>query len=138
MPTLDPRVDACIAQSAEFAQPVLAQLRATVHAACPAVEETIKWGMPFFVYRGRILAFMAAFKAHCGFGFWKGEQVTGVPRAADGMGQFGKLTSVKALPPRRELTKMIKAAMKLIDAESAPVPAQRPDRRRMDRKAQAS
>jgi len=116
MPTLDPRVDAYIARSAQFAQPVLVHLRATVHAACPAVEETIKWGMPFFMHRGRNLVFMAAFKAHAGFGFWKGEQVAGVPKAADGMGQLGKLTSVKDLPSRRALTAMIKAAMVLIEA----------------------
>lgn len=40
MPTTDPRVDAYIAHSADFAQPILRHLRAVVHAACPAVEET--------------------------------------------------------------------------------------------------
>ncbi len=48
MKNFDPRVDAYIARSAAFAQPVLLHLRATVHAACPGVQETIKWGMPFF------------------------------------------------------------------------------------------
>lgn len=31
----DPRIDAYIAQSAEFARPILSHLRAVVHAACP-------------------------------------------------------------------------------------------------------
>jgi hypothetical protein len=35
MPTTDPRVDAYIAKSADFAQPILEHLRAVVHAACP-------------------------------------------------------------------------------------------------------
>jgi Bacteriocin-protection, YdeI or OmpD-Associated/Domain of unknown function (DU1801) len=49
----DPRVDAYIANSAAFAQPILENLRATVRAACPDVQETIKWGMPFFEHGGR-------------------------------------------------------------------------------------
>jgi len=72
MPTLDPRIDAYIANSAEFAQPILTHLRQVVHEACPEVEETIKWSMPFFLYQG-MLCNMASFKAHCAFGFWKGE-----------------------------------------------------------------
>ena len=44
----DPRIDAYIAKSAEFARPVLEHLRERVHAACPEVQESIMWGMPFF------------------------------------------------------------------------------------------
>ena len=33
MPTLDPRVDAYIAKAAEFARPILIELRARMHAA---------------------------------------------------------------------------------------------------------
>ena len=40
----DPRIDAYIAKSAEFARPILSHLRAVVHAACPEAEETLKWG----------------------------------------------------------------------------------------------
>jgi len=69
MPT-DPRVDAYIARQADFAQPILAWLRARIHASCPEIEETIKWGRPAFYYKGRPLAGVAAFKAHAGFGFW--------------------------------------------------------------------
>ena len=35
MATLDPRVDAYIAKSADFARPILEHLRDVVHAACP-------------------------------------------------------------------------------------------------------
>ena len=52
MPTKDPRVDAYIAKSAAFAQPILRHVRELIHAACPDVQETIKWGMPFFEYHG--------------------------------------------------------------------------------------
>ena len=67
-------VDAYIAKSAEFARPILAHLREVVHAACPDVEETMKWSFPHFEYRG-LLCSMAAFKEHCAFGFWKGSLV---------------------------------------------------------------
>ena len=72
MATTDPRVDAYIERAAPFAQPILAHLRAAVHAACPDAEETIKWRMPFFLHGEHILGYMAAFKQHCAFGLWKG------------------------------------------------------------------
>ena len=40
----DPRVDAYIAKSADFARPILVYLRAVVHEGCPEVVEGIKWG----------------------------------------------------------------------------------------------
>ena len=62
MGTRDPRVDAYIARSADFAKPILTHLRDLVHAACPEVEETIKWNFPHFLYKG-MLCSMASFKA---------------------------------------------------------------------------
>ena len=67
----DPRVDAYIAKSADFGKPVLSYLRELVHEACRAVEETMKWSFPHFMYEG-ILCSMASFKAHCAFNLWKG------------------------------------------------------------------
>ena len=55
----DPRIDAYIAKSAEFAQPILKHLRELVHQTCPAVQETLKWSMPSFVHKG-LLCMMAA------------------------------------------------------------------------------
>lgn len=116
MPPRDPRIDAYIARSADFAQPILAHLRDLVHAACPDVEEGIKWGMPHFLYRGGILCGMAAFKRHCTFGFWKGAQVLGeASRAGEAMGQLGCLTSVDDVPPRKVFTGWVRAAMALRD-----------------------
>ncbi|MBD8899088.1 YdeI/OmpD-associated family protein [Rhodanobacter sp. DHG33] len=115
MTSHDPRIDAYIAKSAEFARPILEYLRATVHSACPDVEETIKWSMPFFVYRGASLCMMASFKQHCGFGFWLSRQVTGGD-AEDGMGQFGKITSTKDLPAKKTLIALIGKAMALNEA----------------------
>ena len=70
---LNPKVDAYIANSAEFARPILEHVRGLVHKACPRVVEEIKWSRPFFVYNGEILANLSAFKQHCSFGFWGAE-----------------------------------------------------------------
>ncbi|MYM89157.1 hypothetical protein GTP91_18515 [Rugamonas sp. FT82W] len=114
MPTLDPRVDAYIAKSAEFAQPILKHLRAIVHEACPEVEETMKWSFPHFMYKG-MLCGMSAFKAHCALGFWKGELLMADEANREAMGQFGRIESVKDLPSKKVLTGYIKKAMKLND-----------------------
>jgi uncharacterized protein YdeI (YjbR/CyaY-like superfamily) len=122
MATQDPRIDAYIANSAEFAQPILTHLRELVHAACPEVEETMKWSMPHFMYKG-ILCQMASFKAHCAFGFWKGSML--FPDAEkESMGHLGKITSIKDLPSKRVLTGYIKQAMRLNDegVKAAPSP----------------
>ncbi|OYY67753.1 YdeI family protein [Sphingomonas sp. 28-63-12] len=113
MPT-DPRVDAYIARQADFARPILTELRARVHAAQPEVVETIKWGMPFFTYAGKPLANMAAFKAHASFGFW---QRAGLPTGKEGeaMGQFGKLAAIADLPDPASFAALVADAVALID-----------------------
>ena len=124
-PSRDPRFDAYIAEAAPFARPILAYLRDVVHTACPEVVETIKWSRPFFDYRGGTLCFMSAFKSHCGFGFWRGKELDGVPQqqGEDGMGHFGRIGSIDDLPPKRALTGHIKAAMKLAESDPKPVRA---------------
>ena len=66
----DKRIDAYILKSAAFAKPILNHLRKLVHAACPQIEETIKWGMPYFDYKG-MMCNMASFKNHCHLAFGK-------------------------------------------------------------------
>ncbi len=113
MGTRSPLVDAYIAKSADFAKPILMRIREVVHAACPETVEELKWSFPHFSYKG-LLCSMAAFKEHAVFGFWKGVLV--VPDAPqEGMGQLGRLTSVKDLPSKKVLTGYIKKAMQLND-----------------------
>lgn len=111
MPHSDPRIDAYIARQAEFAQPILAYVRELVHEVCADVEETMKWNMPTFMYGGSILCGMAAFKQHASFGFWKHALVVGDDQPRTGMGSYGKLTSLKDLPPRKQLIADIRKAM---------------------------
>ena len=109
----DPRIDAYIEGAAPFAQPILSHVRDLVHEACPQVEETVKWGMPTFVHAGGILCGMAAFKQHASFGFWKHALVVGEGEPRDGMGSYGKMTSLQDLPPKKTLLAHVRKAMKL-------------------------
>lgn len=118
MPKTDPRIDAYIDKAQPFAQPILNHVRALVHNAVPDAEETIKWGMPHFVVNGKNLAGMAAFKAHASFGIWHGLQlaapVQNEGQKKEGMGSFGKLTSVNDLPNEKELTRHLQKGAELI------------------------
>ena len=95
----DARIDAYIDRSADFAKPILKHIRKLVHAGCPEVEETLKWGHPSFVHKG-ILCGMAAFKNHCAFILWKGALILDDrgTRVDGGMGHFGKLSKLGDLP----------------------------------------
>jgi uncharacterized protein YdeI (YjbR/CyaY-like superfamily) len=117
-----PRVDEYIAKAADFAKPILEHVRELVHKGCPEVEETIKWGMPSFEYKGPFFG-MASFKAHCALGFWKTKLLNDPnhylsPRASQGgeaMGNFGKVKNIEDLPPNKIILDFIKQAKKLND-----------------------
>jgi len=108
----DERVDAYLAQCADFARPILERCRAWVHEGCPEVTETIKWGVPAFEYRG-LLANMAAFKQHATFGFWKHALVVGAEPERRAMGSFGRLERRADLPRKAEFMALLKRAMTL-------------------------
>lgn len=129
----DARIDVYIAGQADFARPILEHLRSAVHSACPEAEETLKWSMPHFLYKGQMLAGMAAFKAHATFGFWRAKEVLGETGAGrDAMGQFGRLTSVADLPPDDVLRDLIRRAMALTDSGSRPARAKAAPRQELD------
>jgi uncharacterized protein YdeI (YjbR/CyaY-like superfamily) len=113
MAKTDPRVDAYIARSADFAKPILKHLRKLVHQGCPEVEESIKWGTPHFLFKG-MLCGMAAFKGHCAFGFWN--RALKVPRSREAMGQFGRITALSDLPAERVIVGYVKEAARLNEA----------------------
>ena len=115
-PKTDPRVDAYIAKSAAFAQPILRHVRKLVHQACPEAEETIKWSMPSFTLGGRILCGMAAFKAHCAVWFWHqkmhGMAKRGV-KGSEAMGHLGRITSLAGLPPDKTILGYVRKTKEL-------------------------
>lgn len=107
--------DAYIARAQPFARPILQALRERVHEAVPGVEEAMKWSAPAFLYGGKILASMAAFKEHASFGFWQHAQVMGEDAPREGMGSFGRMASLDDVPSKKTLAPRFKRAMQLID-----------------------
>lgn len=105
----DPRVDAYIAKAAPFAQPILNHLRALVHDTVDGLDEALKWGMPHFLYKGKNLAGMSAFKAHAAF------MIHGDGRQGDAMGQFGKIARLEDLPGDDALRNKLVEARERID-----------------------
>ena len=95
----DPRVDAYIAKAAAFAQPLLVEMRKRVHQVCPAATETIKWNVPFYELNGKLVASMAAFKAHTKFGVWQDMK----PHMVD-------VSEPAELPPAADWNRRLKAA----------------------------
>lgn len=116
----DPRVDAYIERQAAFAQPILRHLRDMVHTACPDGEETLKWSHPSFMYKGKILAGFAAFKAHATFGYWNDSMLSQDAKDRSAMGQFGRLTALGDLPPKAALIELTHKSMALIEAGVKP------------------
>ena len=114
------KIDAYIAKSADFAKPILNHIRELVHKTCPNVEEKIKWGMPFFDYKGEMLCHMASFKQHAVMGFWKASLMKDPSLAENAksetaMGHLGRIGSLKELPSDKKITAWIKEAMLLTD-----------------------
>ena len=109
-------VDEYISNAADFAQPILKRLRNLMHKACPKIEETIKWGVPHFEYKGMV-AGMAAFKRHASFGFWNRRLLADPdglfkPPAKLGMGGR-RIESMADLPSDAVLIRYMKAAVAL-------------------------
>jgi uncharacterized protein YdeI (YjbR/CyaY-like superfamily) len=115
----DPRVTAFIEKSAPFARPILKKIRKVVHAGCPQVRETIKWGMPAFEHEGRLCG-MAAFRAHATFWFWKagllGLGKTSGRSTEKAMGHFGRIRSADDLGSERTLITLVRRAASLNEA----------------------
>lgn len=98
-----------------------------VHQAVPGLEATIRWRLPTFLLSGQQLCNIGSFTAHC--------SLVIAPRSiapilsADGfdgqtgMGQFGKISALKDLPPNPKLKSYFKLAAQHI---KAPATAKRP------------
>jgi len=110
----DPRVDAYIAKSAEFARPILDHIRDVIHSAIPDVEEDIKWGAPFFNHEG-VICGIAAFKEHCAINLWKASLIVG-DKKGESAGQFGRITKLSDLPSDSALKGYFKQAARLNEA----------------------
>jgi uncharacterized protein YdeI (YjbR/CyaY-like superfamily) len=128
MPKTDSRIDSYIEKAKPFARPILRHLRGVVHRTCPEAEETLKWSSPTWMYGGKILCGMAAFKEHAAFIFWHQGMIEVL--GADGdesdtaMGSLGRLTSLKDLPADGKMAKYIRSAAALTDSGAPSRPRQ--------------
>jgi hypothetical protein len=115
----NPKVDAYIENAKPFAQPILTRIRELIHEACPDVTESMKWSMPFFDYRGVILGNVAAFKAHCRFGFWDRNMVEvlreGQALDSGSPAWLRECRCVADLPPDKMLLSWVRQAAEFID-----------------------
>ena len=107
----DPRVDAYIAKSADFARPILSHVRSLIHEACPDAVETMKWSVPHYEHKG-ILCGVAAFKQHCNIILWKGALIAG-GGGRDEKGQIRNITSLEDLPDDATMKHLIQEAARL-------------------------
>ncbi|WP_428071186.1 YdeI/OmpD-associated family protein [Chryseobacterium gambrini] len=120
MEKYSPKVDEYIEKSQDFAKPILNYIRETVHEFCPDAEEAIKWKFPTFLYKGKILCSMVAFKQYCSMGFWLHDEMTSLKEfeteaEKTNMFSLGKITETENLPSKPQLKKMIVEAMELTD-----------------------
>src|SRR5882757_7069561 len=114
----NPKVDAYISKSADFAKPILSYLRELIHDTCPDVQEEIKWGIPHFDYKGDPICILAAYKQHCSFSLFKAELMNDAKikesvKAGKKMGYMDKVKSLSDLPSKKVLAAYIKEAMAL-------------------------
>lgn len=97
-----------------FAQPILWHFRDLIHKVCPKVEEKLKWGVPFFDYKGS-MCFMAGFKNHCNIGFWKGaimqDALLFTENNTKALGGLNKIKAITDLPNDDTLMAYIAEAM---------------------------
>lgn len=115
MAKTDPRVDTYIEKAAPFAQPILRKVRTLFHKASPKIEETLKWGVPSFEYKG-IVGGMAAFKKYVTWGLWKAKLLDGVEEMRSDKSSHmsgGAIASVSEMPPDAKVIALIKQAVQL-------------------------
>ncbi|HOY15312.1 MAG TPA: YdeI/OmpD-associated family protein [Saprospiraceae bacterium] len=118
MAQLDEKVSEYIANSADFAQPILKHWRQLIHENCPEVIEAIKWSIPHFDYKGDFICVMSSYKNHCSFTFIKAELMSDSrlkeSKSLKPIQRFmGKITRLADLPPDQEFIKLLQEAMVL-------------------------
>ncbi|KAF2506924.1 hypothetical protein EYY60_20640 [Flavobacterium zhairuonense] len=107
-----------IEKMADFAKPILSNLREIIFSTCPEVEENIKWGTPHYSYKGDHLVMMGGFKQHCSFSLYKAElmkdkEIQASVSAGKKFGYMDKIKDISELPNKEKLVAYIKEAMVL-------------------------
>ncbi len=111
-------VDNYISTFPKDIQAILTTLRSTILEVAPNAEESIGYGMPAYKYKGKPLAYFAAFKAHIGFY----PTPSPIEDFKDELSQFHTSKGAVQFPlnkpmPINLIKKMVKARMKTIDGQ---------------------
>ena len=114
----DPRVTRYIGKRAPFARPILRRLRSAILGAGRGIEEDIKWGMPTFLYQGKIVCGIAGFKAHCALWFKNGGKVVGA-KPDKAMGHFGRIKRLEEVPSAASIRSYVRKGMNLISGRTS-------------------
>ncbi|NUP96748.1 MAG: YdeI/OmpD-associated family protein [Planctomycetaceae bacterium] len=114
----NPKVDAYIAKAAPFARPILSAIRERVLGSGVELEETLKWNSPSWTHGGKLLCGMAAFKAHCVFGFWHKDmqaEIEAAGKSKVGVGGIHRerLVELGEVPSASAMKKLMKKAVEL-------------------------
>lgn len=127
MSNFNAKVDEYIANSEDFAKPILIYYRDIIHQAIPEIQETIKWRFPHFEYKG-ILCNIGGYKNHSTFTFWKGSLINDKYKQLQnigeksGMASFGKHKSIDDLPDEKIIIEYLMEAKRL-NEEGIKVPS---------------
>lgn len=104
----NPKFDAYIDKAGDFAQPILAHLRAVANKAEPEAAEETRWGVPYWILEGRQLCGMAAFKEHCAF-------IIEGQGGGEAMGDLGRIIDLNDLPDESALIALIRTRLRVSD-----------------------
>ena len=83
----DPAIDAYLATVATSNRALLQQLRKTIHAIVPEVEECISYRLPAFRFQGRIIAGLSATSKGCSYYPFSGTTLKTLASAIEGYSQ---------------------------------------------------
>jgi hypothetical protein len=100
-------------------QEVAGALRKLILGASPRVEETIKWGKPWFCYGEDAVCYIAAQKDYVNFGFARGAELSDPDELLEGTGKGMRHIKVKTMKDvrRKPLTALVKHALKLVSSD---------------------
>ena len=109
-------IDDYIANAPEYTRPILINLRRIFRQASPKLQESIKWGVPCYAYKGMVGGF-AAYTKHVSWALWKAELLNDPDRLIGrGILRGGKITKLSEIPPPSKLVNLIKQVIALNEA----------------------
>ena len=112
-------VDEYLEKKAHPLTPEIERVREIILNAHPAIEETIKWSSPTFLYKGNMASYFMNAKKHVSLMFHKGAMIndsTGLLQGDGKEGRTAKFASMEDIENRKaDLESVVLAWVKLMD-----------------------